>query len=62
MNDANEAETPDGGQDPKPELSKTQLVWFLLVLGTLVSAFGFPSVLLLLLPLAFSATVMEPPK
>lgn len=47
-------------QGSKP--TATLRAWHLLVLGTLVSAFGFPLILLLLLPLAVSTTALEPPK
>lgn len=60
MNDESAAPTQDG--QAKPNTTVTLKVWFLLVLGTIISAFGFPLVLLLLLPLAFSTAALEQPK
>ena len=59
MNDESAAPAQDG---QTPNTTTTLKVWFLLVLGTIVSAFGFPLILLLLLPLAFSTAALEQPK
>ena len=62
MNDESEVQVSNADQDSKPRATATQTVWFLLVLGTLISAFGFPLILLLLLPLAVATTLLEQPK
>ena len=62
MNDGSEVQAPNADQDSEPRATATLTVWFLLVLGTLISAFGFPLILLMLLPLAFATAVLEQPK
>lgn len=62
MADATEAQTPDVDHGSEPKITLTLRVWHLLVLGTLVSAFGFPLILLMLLPLAVATTLLKQPK
>ena len=59
MNNESEAPAQDG---QTPNTTTTLKVWFLLVLGTLISAFGYPLILLLLLPLAGATAALEQPK
>ena len=60
MND--EAQALNADQGSKPKVTLTLRVWHLLVLGTLISAFGFPLILLMLLPLAVATALLEQPK
>ena len=62
MNDESEVQVPNADQDSKPRVTATLRVWHLLVLGTLISAFGFPLILVMLLPLAIATTLLEQPK